>query len=537
MRLINLKARPFGFPLSGLLPMVQRRELGFGLLLAVATLVTRLPWLSRYFYQWDSINFSLALDKFDVAAGQPQVPGYILYVVIGRLARGLLGNAHWGLVSISLVASVLAVMVLLRLGTEMFDRRVGVIASVLLATSPLFWFYGELALPHALDEFVVLIAVWWLFKLVQGEVQWAVPAAVWLALAGGLRPQTEAFLFPLAIYAAVRLPRKQLIVSLGVLVLANFLWLAPLTALSGGISRYLTVAAAYAQSFNQTSSVLDGAGWAGLSRNVTKLFLYTAYGLAGAGLVAALAAFQASVARPTAWPPLRKLASREQLRLLVLWAAPSIAYYVLIHMGQQGLVFVFLPALLLIVSRLLDFAVSSERWIRGMVALAVAANAFIFIGLPTYPLANQRVKLLTSNTLRQNDEYLGGRIQTIRNNFSAEDTLIVSSEWRFVQYYLPQYAFVPFVLGARWESDEGQPAQISEEAVSFKDLGIVPNSRKSIHVVLFEPALSNFSKFDTPERTMILPDGGTLTYFDVDGSQSLVLNHGGFGTAESGAGE
>ncbi|HXW01616.1 MAG TPA: hypothetical protein VEC93_24610, partial [Anaerolineae bacterium] len=40
--------------------------------------LSRLPFTGDILYHWDSINFALSLQHFDVAAGQPHVPGYIL---------------------------------------------------------------------------------------------------------------------------------------------------------------------------------------------------------------------------------------------------------------------------------------------------------------------------------------------------------------------------------------------------------------------------------------------------------------------------
>ena len=46
------------------------------------TLITRLPFSGAILYHWDSINFALALEHFDVALGQPHIPGYLLYVLL-----------------------------------------------------------------------------------------------------------------------------------------------------------------------------------------------------------------------------------------------------------------------------------------------------------------------------------------------------------------------------------------------------------------------------------------------------------------------
>ena len=40
-------------------------------------------------YNWDAVQFALALNEYDVVKHQPHPPGYILYVALGRLVN------HW----------------------------------------------------------------------------------------------------------------------------------------------------------------------------------------------------------------------------------------------------------------------------------------------------------------------------------------------------------------------------------------------------------------------------------------------------------
>jgi hypothetical protein len=51
--------------------------------LAAIFALTRSRWLD----EWDSVNFALALDDFDVARHQPHPPGYAIYVAAGKLVH------------------------------------------------------------------------------------------------------------------------------------------------------------------------------------------------------------------------------------------------------------------------------------------------------------------------------------------------------------------------------------------------------------------------------------------------------------------
>ena len=61
--------------------------------LSVLTVLSRLPYRARMLYNWDAVQFALALSEYDVVKHQPHPPGYILYVALGRLVHGWLGDA------------------------------------------------------------------------------------------------------------------------------------------------------------------------------------------------------------------------------------------------------------------------------------------------------------------------------------------------------------------------------------------------------------------------------------------------------------
>ena len=128
------------------------------LVLILLTLLTRLPLQSQYLYHWDSVNFAFAVRKFDMAAGAPHAPGYLCYVLLGRAAAALTGSAERGYVLLAILGTALAAWALYDLGRRLWNPRVGWFASLLLLSSPLYWFYGEVALPHTLDALMVIVS-------------------------------------------------------------------------------------------------------------------------------------------------------------------------------------------------------------------------------------------------------------------------------------------------------------------------------------------------------------------------------------------
>jgi hypothetical protein len=240
--------------------------------IAMAVMLTRLPFRGAMLYHWDAVNFARALDHFDVRLAQPHIPGYLLYVLIGRGARWLLGSdAQTALVALSVIGSGLAAGMLYLLATVMFDRRTALIAALGFASSPLLWFYGEIALPHAVDAFLVITGVWLACRIIQGAHHVLVVLALWLALTGAFRPQSETFLMPLTLYAVVRIGwTRHLPVAAIVWIAANLAWLLPLFWLSGGAAAYAETSRVFYARFSDTTTIWTG-GLRGLTRNALKL--------------------------------------------------------------------------------------------------------------------------------------------------------------------------------------------------------------------------------------------------------------------------
>ncbi len=161
-------------------------------------IITRIPFQSQYLYHWDSVNMAFGILDYDVQAGAPQFPGYIVYIVIAQIVNAVFNDPQRTMLFISVVSSGLAAAAIFYLGKDMFNPVTGIIASLFLISSPLFWFYGEIALPHALDLFAIDHGVrgpLWPAAIV--PVLMAVFALAWLRLSRRLAEEDELFMIEL----------------------------------------------------------------------------------------------------------------------------------------------------------------------------------------------------------------------------------------------------------------------------------------------------------------------------------------------------
>ena len=121
--------------------------------LAVLTLLSRWPYRARMLYNWDAVQFALALREFDIAKHQPHPPGYLLYVGLGRLLNIPLADPNLAYVSLAMLFSAATTVTVYWLARALYDRATAASAAALLAVSPLFWFYGSVGLTYAGEAF------------------------------------------------------------------------------------------------------------------------------------------------------------------------------------------------------------------------------------------------------------------------------------------------------------------------------------------------------------------------------------------------
>ncbi|MGQ9675069.1 MAG: ArnT family glycosyltransferase [Chloroflexota bacterium] len=437
---------------------VSRTDIVSAGALMVAGVITRLPFCSQTLYHWDSVNFALATVRFDVAEGQPHLPGYILYVALGWLGNLVTHDAQTTFVLLSVLFSGLSAGAVYCLGATMFSRPTGLAAGVLLLASPLFWFYGEVALPHVVDTFFVISGALLLYRVWQGQERLLLPASCLLAVAGGFRPQTELFLAPLWLLAAYRARPRTMLISGATVAILSALWLVPLLWLVGGIARYQQLAVGFSQAFRYwepAEGLLRGNPSAFLAGGF-KLVSYTAYGL---GLAIAPPLVFAVAGRRH----LGTVLGHRRSIFVATWIAPALLFYLLVHMGQQGLVLIFLPALLLVSAAAMDSLVaqlSSNRVGLALVggALIFTAHATFFVVAPEHLSWPVHQKVLTWDTIRNRDQRCLSLTTTIRTMSPPERTILVGEDWRHVGYYLADYRLVRLPPGDIDEEMEVAPA-------------------------------------------------------------------------------
>lgn len=404
--------------------------------LALAVVVTRLPFRTSYLFNWDSANFALALKDFDVTRHAPHPPGYPYFVLVGKALYLFTPDANSALVLESIIISALAVVAVLKLGQVVYSQRVGIASAALLAGSVTFWTYGEVALAYtSLALFSTIVALF-AYQIIFLKKDRGIHLALAYAIAGGFRPDLLLFLSPLVAVSCTRLRRRQALVTLFLIAVGVLLWLIPTVQLSGGPESYLAVLKAYVSQDVIEKYSPTHIGLAALVVNVKDTASYLFYSL--------YAAFLLLLASMLGWARLYIERRRTgwmswgKEGLVLMWLAPMLTFYLFVHIGDPGYVFSFLPAVLLLASKgltaLLESALGPRRG-----AIATAGALMIVLGLNAAVFAFHQ-RPLTAWGLRQSDVSVEAKLALLAaQDPQLQPLALFYDSFRHAQFYLPEY--------------------------------------------------------------------------------------------------
>ncbi len=198
--------------------------------LVLALMATRWPLAPPFLFDWDNVNYALALKEFAPLKSQPH-RGYPLFIGLSRMVYWFAGSPEWTGLVMGLIGSAVAVCMVRQVGRAMFGEKAGWIAAALLFCHPVFVLAG--AVNH-IRTFLAAGAAATAFFVWRGE--WRKAAFV-LGVAGGFRTEMIPVLAPLVFVwplVSGRAKWRELLTPAGVLALTAAPWLAVMAAYSGG---------------------------------------------------------------------------------------------------------------------------------------------------------------------------------------------------------------------------------------------------------------------------------------------------------------
>lgn len=455
-------------------------------LIAVATVLTRMPFRSKMLYNWDAVQFAMALKEYDVAKHQPHPPGYIFYVGMGKLISFFIKDANSSFVFISILLSFATAVAVYYLAKSMYDVLSAVAATTLLLVSPLFWFYGEVSLSYVGEAFFTSIVAFLIYQVLKGKERFIYISALYLGMAGGFRQTIIMLFFPLWAISVLTCYKsiKKFISGFIVLCLSMLIWFIPMVWLTGGFERYRTASEElFSNTIKATSIFAHGNFYIFLLQ--TKYLIIST--LVGLGVVAI---FLVYLPFRIWWGMKRKnpfISFGKEGIFLIGWILPPILFYSMVHFGQAGYVLSYLPGIYILLGRALVISVEdiTEKihilqfkipLLVFIITFLVFINGKIFVNAKPVRLysdssagmnsINQFKKQLkedykywiwdrSAGGLKENDQVIHTYVTAIKKRFAPQETVILteagnprSYTWlRHAIYYIPEYSIFQVKVG------------------------------------------------------------------------------------------
>jgi hypothetical protein len=418
--------------------------------LVVATVVSRLPFMTRTLYAFDSANYALGIrDFYNVAFHQPHPPGYPLYVFFAKVIDLAVRDANRSLILEGILWSAVAVACTTLLGRRLYGPAVALLSGLLLFATVGFWGYGEVAYPYvALAGETAALAL--LTHLVLSGRREAIIGlgAVW-AISLGVRWDGAVFCGLLALWALWTVSWRLRLLTVGLAAAIVVAFAVPMVELSGGWNVYAQAIADYLRVWSPQSAYVVGdfasGGDTQATYNLNFLVNYLRQML-GIGLLLVLYLVGRRFS-PGA------VATDYRTRFLALWVFPPLLVYVFAHLGEPGYVLSLAPqAALLIGLAIVDLRdelalvtnvlrgrgcgwLPPARW----VGLATA-------GVLTLGVVGWNVQAFARGVgpgrmpdLRTHDATTLAQINYIDQQDVASTFVLAHDLFRQLHYYVPQY--------------------------------------------------------------------------------------------------
>jgi hypothetical protein len=509
-------------------------------LIFLATLVSRIPARTSYLVNWDSVQFALGSEGFDLHHHRPHPPGYVGYIAVASGLNVVTGDANASLVLISVVCAAIAVSLFYVLAGDILPRRRAIAATLLFGTSPLLWYYSGVALTYAPEAALATAFGLLAWRGRRRGGWWLVGASLALAGLGAVRQTGAVLLFPLWLWCVWPSSNRERATALATLTAACAAWVVPLLVLSGGPVNYVLESRALA-GLAGGSTAIYGGNLAGIGRN---------WFMVGAGILAAVGGGALALIGL-----LRRFGDRRvdhegfpERTFLIAWALPPLAVFLLMHMGQAGYALLIAPPLLLLVARAWPGNLLSNRAGAMAIGAAVLFNAAVVLWLPGAVYSRLPPDTPLAGHVRQyapsaSDRHWQELAEFVAERDGATTAILAalggprsSGSFRHLSYYVrdvPVYASGPDALGRYghlYTAYRGiDDYQIAALPAARSVIALPTNVRA---VLVADAQVARFLASDVVAARYELRSGGTVWLLPVVAGSVLVFGASADGSPE-----
>jgi hypothetical protein len=407
--------------------VISRQKLELSLL-AFGVAVSRLAFRSHDLYDLDSVNFALAIGRFDPRVHQPHPPGYFLYICLGRLLNNLVHDANLALVILSILASIVSVILIYQLAYEWFGPREATFAGLMFLFSPLGWFHGTVALTYSIEAAASALMGFLCWRIDRGRCNFILHTAIVLGVSAGIRPSSLLFLGPLFLFSLRHAPLKKTITGIAALALTLGAWFLPMIWASGGFVAYFGALASLWRMVPSKDTVFNSSPATSIARACSIVFIY--FLCFGAASLAPMGARWSAA-------PIEK----SKKLFTAVWIVPALCFFTFIFLrlvNSGYLLLVAAPSCIWLGAWTADWygqAAWPRLLKRSLLCVCAMANVAIFLAFPAY---------CSYRSVRRFEAELEDTQTALPRLGGSSQLLIVAFDnhflgFRHAGYYLPAY--------------------------------------------------------------------------------------------------
>jgi hypothetical protein len=342
----------------------------FAALLCFFIISTRLHFKFPYLYSWDSVQFALSIEQFDVLKHQPHPPGYIFYSFGLKFLDSFIKDPNLTMIYVNIAATIVASFFLFLVVIELTsdaDPKIRLLlssaAAGIYATNPIVWFYGCVSEIYAVEGCLVS-AMGYLLLVSCRKPQLLPLTSIIFGLVGGVRLTTEAFLFPAYLFVLLKSYKRTILISIVCLVVSNLLWFIPILLLTGGIHTYLR--AVLNQGLRESSIT---AGF-----NLRSFLEITASLLQ----IITLPLLLLILIR------IKSIRIHKQEIFVLLAILPALLFFLFVHFPKHGYLLALIPTLIALTIAIIRKLRINAFLLSAFLLVAILSNYFIFMKPPIY---------------------------------------------------------------------------------------------------------------------------------------------------------
>ncbi|EKF85429.1 glycosyl transferase [Methanobacterium formicicum DSM 3637] len=530
------------------------------LFLAILILVTRIPFMSKFLYEWDSVNYALGFNEYNITQEQPHSPGYIFYTALGKGVNYVFNDPNMTMICLAIFFTIFTTILIYFMVKELFGRKLSIVTGILFVFNPLIWFYGNIASIYIFEAFFSVLIAYTSYKFFKGDEKFLYISAIALGLAGGFRIDIVEFLIPLWIFCIwyKRPSYKKILTGLILFGSSLLLWIIPTAISAGGIEQYLTILKSTSEAASCTS-LLFGATIKEQLLNSGACVMWLLLGLSIMGTLAVLSFLVY---------PRKELISKFIFYLkkpvtffFLLWVGPALIFYLVIYVVKPGYILTCIPPIMIILAWIINRVaniinvefprISAKKALTLILTIYVLLNAIYFI----YPFeinngeiwetslndmsTSQKVMfgldvgfIYNTAKINANDENTQLHVENILNisNYDPSSTIIVVRDitredegfnWRKAMYYLPSYDIYYLFDGENSENTKsvvswhGKGQHFTKSEGDTLNITINDSTRRIVWIMSNETSFYQEVNAKFGVHTINLPNGLNIYYSDV----------------------